>query len=85
MTNEDGDIEVREATSGHEEELEHHVVSVVGKGAREDEVGGDGKDAKEKEEELRDHYSIRLVNTHSFEVGLEAFELVIGAREATCI
>ncbi|RZR92414.1 hypothetical protein BHM03_00020692 [Ensete ventricosum] len=83
-----GEVEIGEAGGRGEEELDHHVISATGGGAREDEVGRSGDEgAQEDKKGLGDHYvpSIELVDAHPPETGLEAPELVVNMGEATCI
>ncbi|RWW87347.1 hypothetical protein BHE74_00003824 [Ensete ventricosum] len=88
VANESGEIEVGEVEGGGEEELDHHVVSPMGGGIEEDKLEGGSDKGTNKEEEIpRDHYvpSVGLINAHTPDVGWKAPELVVNARETTCV
>ncbi|RWW72999.1 hypothetical protein BHE74_00019156 [Ensete ventricosum] len=84
---EGGEEAVGEAGGGGEEELYYHVVSIMGGGVGEDEVGGDGDENVKEKEGPEDYYvpSVRLVDTHPSEAGPEAPEIVASAGEAVCV
>ncbi|THU59537.1 hypothetical protein C4D60_Mb07t03140 [Musa balbisiana] len=59
----------------------------MGEGIGEDKVGGGGDEDAQEEEGPGDHCvpNVGLVDAHPPEAGPEAHDLVVNAREATCI
>ncbi|RRT76787.1 hypothetical protein B296_00025166 [Ensete ventricosum] len=79
-----GETEVGEVGCSGEEELDHHIIGAMGRGAIEVEVGGSGDENTQKEEEGPGDYcmsSIGLVNVYLLEIGPETLTLIINARE----